>query len=169
MASNDTNAQTVEQTPNTQTEQQSPRPDRALKRLDRLVGTWIIKGRTFDSPEDNISGRTIAEWLPGGFFLQLRGEMEMTDFHVHSLEIIGYDPVTDTFPSTVYSDLGGVPSTYHWDVQGDVVTHWDETSKYTGRFSEDGNTLVGGWRPKEGQGGPDNVGYDAIMTRVQSE
>jgi hypothetical protein len=48
---------------------QPPGPDPALKRLDWFVGTWEIKGRTLDSEQDNVSGRTTFEWLPGGFFL----------------------------------------------------------------------------------------------------
>ena len=34
-----------------------PKPNRALKRLDKLVGTWRLKGRTFDSKGDNITGK----------------------------------------------------------------------------------------------------------------
>jgi hypothetical protein len=30
-----------------------PKPDPALRRLDGLVGTWKITGRTLDSKEDN--------------------------------------------------------------------------------------------------------------------
>ena len=50
-------------------------------------------------------------------------------------------------------------------MQGDTVTHWTKGSKYTGRFSEDGTILAGGWRPDED--GSDDVTYDAIMTRVE--
>jgi hypothetical protein len=38
---------------------QPPRPDPALKRLERFVGTWEIKGRTLDAEEDNVFGRTM--------------------------------------------------------------------------------------------------------------
>ncbi len=123
------------------------KPDPALKRLEKLVGIWELRGRTLDSNEDNITGRTTIEWIMGGFFLELRGEMEFDNFKFQSLEILGYDPATNTFPATVYSSMDGMTHLYHWDVQGDVVTHWTEGSKYTGTFSEDGNTLSGGWRP----------------------
>src|SRR5215207_3989249 len=103
---------------NTQAKQ-LPQPDPALKRLDRLVGTWELTGRTLDAQEDNITGRVVIEWMPGGFFLQQRGEMNFMGFKAHSLEILGYNPATDTFPATVYSSMGGVPLSYHWDVQGD--------------------------------------------------
>src|SRR6266496_6196591 len=106
------------------------------------------------------------EWLPGGFFLQQLGEMEFLGSKIHSLEIVGYDPSTKAFFSNVYSNMAGVPAPYEWDVQGNVVTHWTEESKYTGTLSEDGNILSGGWRPEEGKEGPENVAYDATMTRM---
>jgi hypothetical protein len=146
---------------------QSSKPNPALKRLDKLVGTWNLKGRTLDSTDDSISGRTTIEWLPGEFFLQQRGEIEFMGFRVQSLEIVGYDASTKTFSSYVYSNMGEVPLRYHWDVQGDVVTHWTKGSKYTGRFSKDGKVLSGGWRPEEGVKKTLENTYDAVMTRVR--
>jgi hypothetical protein len=153
-------------TKNNAHEQAPPQPDKpnpALKRLEKLVGTWDIKGRTLDSKEDNITGRMTCEWLPGGFFLTQRGEASCGGLTVRSLEIIRYDPATDTFPASVYSNGSGTVLPYHWDVRGDTVTHWTETDKYTGTLSEDGRTLTGGWRPIAGRG---SLAFDAVMTRV---
>ena len=36
---------------------QLPRPDPALNRLERSVGTWHVSGHTLDSEKDNLSGR----------------------------------------------------------------------------------------------------------------
>jgi len=144
-----------------------PKPNPELKRLERLVGTWIIEGGTLDSKNNNISGRVTIDWLPGGFFLQQRGEIEVMGFKVHGLEIVGYDPATKTFPSYVFSNIGEIPGRYYWDLQGDIVTHWTDGAKYTGRFSKDGNVLSGGWRPEEAvERTPQNT-YDATMTRVK--
>ena len=144
-------------------------PDPALGRLDKLVGTWRITGRTLDSQDDNISGRVTIEWLPGGFFQEQRGEMDFLGVKMQSLEIVGYDPETQVFFSYVYSNMGGVPLRYQWDVQGDIVTHWTQGSKYTGTFSEDGTILSGGWRPEEGKEDPENAAYDATMVRVDGQ
>ncbi len=146
-----------------------PAPNPALKRLQALVGTWRITGRTLDSEDDNISGEVTIEWLPGGFFLQQRGEIGFKNLRVESLEIIGYDPATDTFPSYVYSSVNGVPSSYYWNVAGDSIAHWTDGAKYTGTFSEGGKVLSGGWRPEDGKESTSNVAYDATMTRVESE
>lgn len=142
------------------------KPDPALKRLEPLVGAWTITGRTLDSDEDNLSGRVSIAWLPGGFFLEMRGEMDFMGFKAYSLEVVGYDPAAQTFPAAVYSNMDGGPRAYGWDVQGSTVTHWTEGSKYTGTFSEDGSVLTGGWRPDEGKEGPDNPAYDATMIRL---
>jgi hypothetical protein len=143
-------------------------PDPALRRLDRLVGTWRLTGRTLNAQEDNISGRVTIKWLPGGFFLEQRGEMEVMGFKLQSLELIGYDPSTKAFSSYVYSSMGGTPLRYYWDVQGDTVTHWTDGSKYTGTFSEDGTILSGGWRPEGTEATPGNA-YDATMIRVDGK
>jgi len=43
--------------------QQSHNSDPALRRLDIFVGTWIIKGHTIDSKDENVSAKTTFEWL----------------------------------------------------------------------------------------------------------
>lgn len=88
-------------------------------------------------------------------------------FKFYGLEIVGYDPATKIFPSYVYSNVGETPGRYYWDVQGDMVAHWTDGAKYTGRFGRDGNVLSGGWRPEAGvQSTPQNT-YDANMTRIK--
>lgn len=143
------------------------RPDPALERLEKLVGTWELKGRTLDSKEDNISGWSTFEWLPGGFFLQISGEITFKGLRIQSMEIIAYDPTSQTFPANVYSDMSGTVLSYQWNVQGNIVTHWTKGAKYTGTFSEDGNILTGGWRPDEGAEVTDGATDDATMIRVQ--
>ncbi|HEX5414127.1 MAG TPA: DUF1579 family protein, partial [Chloroflexota bacterium] len=127
-----------------------PVPDPALARLERLVGTWELRGRTLAGNADDITGWNTFEWLPGGFFLQSVGEINFQGTIIKSLEIIAYDPARNTFPSSVYSNLSGTVYPYEWDVQGNTVIHVGLGAKYTGTFSEDGNTLTGGWRPDEG-------------------
>jgi len=150
-------------TANEQAPQQAGTPHVALKRLEKLVGTWEIRGRTPDAKEDNILGRMTCEWMPGGFFLTQRGEIHFGGSTIRTLEIIGYDPASDTFAASVYSDMSGAVLAYHWDVRGNTVTHWTATDKYTGTFSEDGRILSGGWKPIASKGG---MAYDAVMTRV---
>jgi len=149
-----------------QAEDEIPQPNPALKALEVLIGTWDLKGRMLDFDKDNITGWNTFEWLPGGFFLKSTGEINFKGILIQSLEIIGYDPESKTFPSNVYSNVDGNVLPYSWNIQGNTVTHSDKTSKYTGTISENGQTLLGGWRPKQGeQESPENS-YDAIMRRV---
>ncbi len=43
----------------------APHPNPALARLERLVGAWDIRGRTFNSATDDIRGKVVVDWLPG--------------------------------------------------------------------------------------------------------
>lgn len=144
-------------------------PDPALKRLEKLVGTWKLTGRTLSSKEDNITGWTTFEWMPGRFFLKAVGEITFKGFLMQSLEIIAYDPARKIFPSSVYSSMSGTVFSYQWDVQGTTVIHSGLGATYTGTFSEDGTMLIGGWRPDEGKESTDGAAYDATMIRVDGE
>jgi hypothetical protein len=142
-------------------------PPPALKRLARLVGNWYMTGRSLTSDKDNITGTAKFEWLPGGYFLKNDGNIEVDGFKFWSMEIIGYDPAIDAFTSHVYSSMESQVRVYHWDFQGDTLTHWEATSRYTGTISADGKTIAGGWRPLEGHESNEGNTYDALMTRVE--
>jgi hypothetical protein len=147
-----------------------PRPDPALKRLEKFVGTWDMKGRTVGSDVDNVSGRARFEWLPGGFFLQQRIALNFVGLEIESLELIGYDPETDTFPSTVFSNLAPMPLPYRWGVGEDnltiTVSYSPLDATFTGTWSEDGEGFGGGWRPNPGADEMVNAPYDIQGHRV---
>jgi hypothetical protein len=149
---------------------QPPGPDPALRRLDRFVGTWDVRGRTLDAEEDNVSGRLAFEWLTGGFFLQQRVQLNFMGLDIAALEVIGYDPATGRFPSTVFASMIGVPIPYEYDVEGDRVTIRTELAggaTFTGTWAEDGSSMSGGWRPDPGKEGPGNVAYDISGARAR--
>jgi Domain of unknown function (DUF4440)/Protein of unknown function (DUF1579) len=148
--------------------EQLPGPDPALKAFDRFIGTWDMKGRTLDSEVENVSGRATYEWLPGGYFVQQRIELNFAGYDVKGLELIGYDPETGTFPSTAYSNASPAPLPYRWDVHGDELKITTEVlgATFRGRWSEDGSSFSGGWRPDPGREGPGNVAYDIWGSRA---
>ena len=151
--------------------QQGPKPDPALKRLDRFVGTWTMEGHLVGFSENNIKGQTTYRWLPGGFFLEQRIEMDFMGMKIHSLELIGYDPETNTFPSTVYSNMSPAPLPYRWEVDGEnvkiSVSYGPLDATFTGKFSEDGDNFSGGWRPNPGADETVNVAYDIGGPRIK--
>jgi hypothetical protein len=149
---------------------QLPTLDPALKRLDRLVGTWSLEGNLVGSDETTIRGETTFRWLPGGFFLEQRFTMDFMGMQIHSLELIGYDPETDTFPSTVFSNLSPSPLPYRWEVGEDTLTitvsYGVMDATFHGRFDEDGDGFRGGWRPNPGADEAVNVPYDVAGRRA---
>ncbi|HEY9205213.1 MAG TPA: DUF1579 family protein [Candidatus Methanoperedens sp.] len=142
-------------------------PNPALKIFEKLIGKWELKGRTPDSKEDNITGRTTFEWMPGGFFLKSEGEINFKGFVMRSLEIIGYDSKKKTFSASVYASMSGDVLSYKWDIRGNTLIHSGSGATYRGTISEDGNTITGGWRPNEGTPTTDGTAYDVVMVRVR--
>jgi hypothetical protein len=146
-----------------------PQPDPALRRLDLFVGRWSMTGHFVGSDEQSIGGETTFRWLPGGFFLEQSIERDFGGLKIESLELIGYDPESDRFPSTVFSNLSPVPLPYSWDVRDESVTitvaYPPLDATFTGSWREDG-TFSGGWRPNPGADKTVNVPYDISGHRV---
>ena len=149
-----------------------PQPDPALKRLDRLVGSWKMEGNLVGSDEKNVTGETTFRWVAGGFFLEQRVRIDFMGLEIDSVELIGYDPETDTFPSTVYSNLSPAPLPYRWEIDGDTVkisvTYGPMDSTFTGTWAEDGESFSGGWRPNPGAEETINVPYVWAVAGVRT-
>lgn len=151
-----------------------PTPNPALRRLDRLVGTWKMAGHPLGSDERTITGTTRFAWLHNaggkGFFLQQDMDMDYDGKAIRSHELIGYDPETRAFASLVYSNMAAEPWPYAWDIVGDDLTisirkpPMDAT--FTGRFAEDGSSFSGSWRPNPGADETVNTSYDVTVTRI---
>jgi hypothetical protein len=149
-----------------------PAPDPALKRLDRLVGNWSLRGNLVGSDAANIVGQATFRWLDGGFFMQQDVEIDFAGMvKVKSREIIGYDPETKAFASHVYSNLSPAPLPYKWDIQDENLTisvsYGPLNATFTGKFSKDDTNFSGGWRPNPGADKTANVPYDVSAIRVK--
>jgi len=152
-----------------ETQAQLPAPDPALGRLDRFVGTWSMEGHLVGSDEITIKGEATYRWVPGGFFLEQHVAMDFVGLEIDSLELIGYDAETKTFPSTVYSNLSPAPLPYRWEVDDDTVritvSYGPLDATFTGTFDSDGEGFRGGWRPNPGADETVNVPYDIAGRR----
>ncbi len=156
---------------NESAQSQLPQPDPALKRLDKLIGSWALKGHLVNSDKDNIVGTATFKWLAGGFFLQQDVKIDfMSMIKIDSHELIGYDAETKAFASSVYSNLSPVPLPYKWDVRDNVITisvkYGALDAVFSGKFSDDGNSFSGGWRPNPGADEAVNVAYKLTVTRI---
>lgn len=160
-------------------DQAIPAPDPALKRLNRLLGTWRMKGHPIGSEEDSITATTTFKWLQKddgddtGFFLQQDMDMDYAGNPIRSHELIGYNPTTKAFSSYVYSNMAADPWPYEWDIQGDTWTisikHGPMDAAFTARFSPDGESFSGGWRPNPGADESINTPYDVRGERVRND
>jgi Protein of unknown function (DUF1579) len=150
---------------------QLPQPDRALERLDRFVGSRSMEGNLVGSDEKNIKGEATYRWLPGGFFLELHIKLDFMGLDIDSLELIGYDPQSGAFRSSVYSNLSPDPLPYKWDMEDDTLTisvsYGPLDATFIGNFSEEGESFAGGWRPNPGADGTINVPYDIGGRRLR--
>jgi hypothetical protein len=63
------------------------------------------------------------------------------------------------------------PWPYEWDVRGDNLTISIKSgamdATFRGKFSADGNSFSGGWRPNPGADEVMNAPYDITVTRVE--
>lgn len=137
---------------------QAPKPNPDLKSLDRLVGTWKVSG--------GAEGTVIYEWTPGGFFLFQHVDLGGNK----GLEVIGHERKFGEEPSAdirsrYYGFSEGETLDYTHELKGDTLTIWSgergSPAYYQGTFSEDGDTLSGGWHY------PGGGGYDSTATRVK--
>ena len=139
-----------------------PKPNPNLKNLDRLIGTWKQSG--------GVEGEIVYEWAEGGFFLIQHVDLAQDGHKIQGMEVIGREHPFGSEPSTdiksrFYSFLDGMTLDYVYEIEGDTLTIWGgergSPAYYRGRFSEDGNSLTGGWTY------PGGGGYEAVATRVK--
>ena len=132
------------------------------ERLRALVGRWKIEGWTSEAPPVTaswIEALDTYEWLPGGHALLHRVDAHVGDQRVEGAEIIGYDPTRRTYITQYFGSDG--PGAYEASLGNEygalVWTMRNETERFIGMFSDDGNTIVGhrelldddsGWRPR---------------------
>ena len=143
-------------TNNIQAGYQPPQPNAALKKLEKLIGTWEVSG--------GAQGRVTYEWMEGGFFL-----IQHVDLNDNrGMEIIGYGRSWEGAESpdcvSYYFDNKGNLFNYVYDMDEATLTIWGgqrgSPAYYKGTFSKDGNTLTGSWVYPGG-------GYESTSTRVK--
>lgn len=131
-------------------------PDTAQQRLAALIGRWRTEGWTIataSSPAVQIDATDTYEWLPGGFALLHSVDARVGEEHVKGAEIIGWDPARDIYVTQYFGSDG--PNAYEAslrDVDGALV--WamrSTTDRFTGTFSDDGNTIDGRWEQLDDQ------------------
>jgi hypothetical protein len=132
---------------NTQAEQQPPKPNPALKSLDRLVGAWNMSG-------PDIKGQVRFEWLEGGFFLMQHVDLEHNGHKIKGIEIIGYErefgatEPNEDIRSHWFGNTGDTFA-YVYEVDDDTLAIWGgekgSPAFYKGKWKSNGNTHTVAW------------------------
>lgn len=107
---------------------------------------------TDTTPATKISGTDRYEWLPGEFFLVHHVDVRIGDEEAKSIEIIGYDASSGTYPMH-YFDSQGSSGIMHAAVADRRWKFSGESMRFSGSFAPDGNTLRGTWEQSTSDGG----------------
>ena len=127
--------------------------DSAMTKLAPFVGEWSMAADIPNVPPTDLRGRAWFEWMPGERFLIQRWEVPETAPNPHGIAIIGFDPNRGTYLQH-YFDSRGVARVYQMSFSDGVWQLWrtspdfsplDFSQRFTGTFSDDGNTITGGW------------------------
>lgn len=126
-----------------------------IELLEPLVGEWAMEAAFPDAPE----GRTVFDWLAGRTFLVQRWEVPHPQAP-DGIAIIGRDPEQEGYLQH-YFDSRGVARLYRMSFEDRVWRLWrttpdfsplDFSQRFTGRLSDDGNTIEGSWESSPDDG-----------------
>jgi hypothetical protein len=128
-----------------------PTAEQALRELEPLVGEWTMEAKWPDGQEWQGGGRVTFEWHDSGAHLVERGTVELPEAP-DNISIIGCDGAKGTY-FQLYSDERGVCRVYEMSIGNGEWKLWREgepfAQRYTGTFSDDGNTITGRWEIAE--------------------
>jgi hypothetical protein len=142
-----------------------------LERLNPFVGEWDLEV-SLPSPDD-VRARAVFEWALDGRFLLQRTEISIPEAP-DTISLIGVDPRGDGL-SQHYFDSRGVIRIYAmtfedgvWTLQRDAPDFSDLTflQRYTGTFSDDGDTIDGRWETSHDEGATWEKDFDIAYRRV---
>ena len=141
--------------------------EQALRRLDAFVGEWALEGRWPDGEAWPGGGTVIFAWHDSGAYLLERGTVDHPDAP-DTFSVIGCDAANGTYYQ-LYSDERGVCRVYQMSVDDGVWRLWREgepaAQRFTGTFSEDGNTITGRWEIAE-DGATYAADFDLTLRRT---
>ncbi|WP_037683522.1 hypothetical protein [Streptomyces cellulosae] len=132
-------------------------PREALKRLDVLVGEWVVEPHFpgLAAP----AGRSVFEWALDGRFLVQRSEIPVPEAP-DSTAVVATDPQTGAYTQH-YFDSRGVVRLYAMTFADGVWRLLRETpdfsplafrQRFTGLVADDGDTIQGTWETSPADG-----------------
>ena len=130
----------------------------SLDALEQFVGEWSLVAAFKDAPPADAGARVTFEWLAGRKFLIERWEVPVPEAP-DGIAIIGVDPESEGDYLQHYFDSRGVARIYKMSFEDGVWKLWrdepdfspldfsplDFSQRFTGTFSDDGETIAGRW------------------------
>jgi hypothetical protein len=145
-----------------------PTAERALARLEPLVGEWIVEAKPPDGPPWPGEGRSTFVWHDSGAHLIERATVDLPEFP-NGISIIGCDAANGTYYE-LYSDDRGVCRVYEMSIGDGEWKRWRTgepfAQRFTATFSDDGSTIVGRWEAAE-DGTNFTTDFDVTFRRVE--
>ena len=141
-----------------------------LEQLNPFVGEWDMEVSFAVAP--GARARAVFEWTLDGRFLVQRAEISVPEAP-DSLSLMGVDPTGEAFTQHYY-DTRGVVRVYAmtvedgvWTLQRDRPDFSDLNfwQRFSGTFSEDGNTIDGRWEMSHDEGATWEHDFDLVYTR----
>lgn len=146
-----------------------PTAEQALRQLDPLIGEWVFEATWPDGRQWPGGGRVTFEWHESGAHLVQRGTAALPEAP-DNVSIIGCDGANDTYVQ-LYTDERKVSRIFGMSIGGGAWTLWRDgepfSQRFTGTFSEDGNTITGRWEVAE-DGTSFRTDFDMVYRRVEA-
>jgi hypothetical protein len=121
------------------------------ERLEALVGEWAIEAKPPDGPPWPGGGRVTFEWLEGAPLLVERSHVDVPEAP-DGVAVLGCDGMSNTYYQ-LYTDERDVQRVYEMSLDNGVWKLWRDgepfSQRFTGKFSEDGETIAGRWEIAE--------------------
>ena len=128
-----------------------PTAEEALRKLEPLVGEWILEARWPGGEPWPGGGRAVFEWHASRAHLVQRATAELPEAP-DSVSIIGCDGANGTY-FQLYSDERGVCRVFEMSIGDGEWRLWREgapfSQRFTARISDDGTTITGRWEIAE--------------------
>jgi len=146
---------------------QRPTAEEALKKLEPLLGEWRMTATPPGGEPWPGEARASFEWHDSGAHVVERWTVDMPEAP-DGVAIIGCDAADGTYYQ-LYSDDRGVCRVYQMSIGAGEWKLWREgepfAQRFTGRFEDDGATIVGRWEAAE-DGTNFSTDFDLTYTRV---
>lgn len=146
-----------------------PTADEALRRLEPLVGEWMLEASPPGGEPWPGGGKSTFEWHPSGAHLIQRTVVELPEAP-DSLSVIGCDAANGTY-FQLYSDDRGVCRVFEMSIGNGSWQLWRVgapfSQRFVGTFGDDGDTIDGRWEMSE-DGSNFATDFDLVYRRADS-